>query len=181
VGLIAFYPVYYAVDISLYQTQFLKKTAFVGLAQYTRLLTSPDFLRALGTSLVYALGSLALTLPLGMGFALLLNRPIRFKAAFRTILIIPWTLSQTVVGRATAQPPHGAAKARHQHRRQRRKQCRLSDRLPGTRIMQTKVRRPRPGRCRPASRSTCRHQTRDRTPRRSRTGVDHHLVVARRS
>jgi multiple sugar transport system permease protein len=98
VGLIAFYPVYYAVDISLYQTQFLKKTAFVGLAQYTRLLTSPDFLRALGTSLVYALGSLALTLPLGMGFALLLNRPIRFKAAFRTILIIPWTLSQTVVG-----------------------------------------------------------------------------------
>jgi len=98
VGLIAFYPVYYAVDISLYQTKFLQKTAFVGLAQYARLLTSPDFLRALGTSLLYALGSLALTLPLGMAFALLLNRPIRFKSVFRTILIIPWTLSQTVAG-----------------------------------------------------------------------------------
>ncbi|MGH8714668.1 MAG: carbohydrate ABC transporter permease [Casimicrobiaceae bacterium] len=98
VGLVAFYPVYYAVDISLYQTQFLQKTTFVGLGQYTRLLHDPDFLRALGTSLIYAGASLALTLPIGMIFALLLNRPIRFKAAFRTILIIPWTLSQTVTG-----------------------------------------------------------------------------------
>ncbi len=98
VGGIAFYPIYYAVDISLYQTRFLQKTAFVGLGQYTRLLHDPEFLRALGTSLKYALASLALTLPLGMIFALLLNRPIRFQAAFRTILIIPWTLSQSVTG-----------------------------------------------------------------------------------
>src|SRR4051794_11243498 len=98
VGVIAFYPIYFAVDISLYQTHFLQKTTFVGLAQYTRLLVSADFLRALGTSLIYALASLAVTLPLGMMFALLLNRPIKFKAAFRTILIIPWTLSQTVTG-----------------------------------------------------------------------------------
>ena len=31
-----------------------------------------------------------------MIFALLLNRQIVFRAAFRTILIIPWTLSQSV-------------------------------------------------------------------------------------
>lgn len=98
VGGIAFYPIYYAVDISLYQTRFLQKTAFVGLDQYTRLLRDADFLRALGTSLKYALGSLALTLPLGMSFALLLNCPIRLRAAFRTILVIPWTLSQSVTG-----------------------------------------------------------------------------------
>jgi multiple sugar transport system permease protein len=98
VGGIAFYPIYYAIDISLYQTRFLQKMAFVGLEQYTRLLGDPDFLRALGTSLKYALGSLGLTLPMGMIFALLLNRPIRFRTAFRTILIIPWTLSQSVTG-----------------------------------------------------------------------------------
>jgi len=95
---ISFYPIYYAADISLYQTRFLEKTAFVGLGQYTRLLHDFEFLRALRISLKFALGSLLLTLPIGMIFALLLNRSIRFRAAFRTILVIPWTLSQSVTG-----------------------------------------------------------------------------------
>jgi ABC-type sugar transport system permease subunit len=42
------------------------------------------------------MGSLLLTIPAGMIFAILLNRKILFRAAFRTILIIPWTLSQSV-------------------------------------------------------------------------------------
>jgi ABC-type sugar transport system permease subunit len=96
VGAIAFYPIYYAIDISLYETRFLQKTAFVGLDQYARLLRDAGFLRALSTSLKYALASLAFTIPIGMMFALLLNRPIRFRALFRTILIVPWTLSQAV-------------------------------------------------------------------------------------
>jgi multiple sugar transport system permease protein len=96
VAAIAFYPIWYAVDISLYRTEFLKKEAFVGLDHYTKLVDDDGFLRALLTSLKFALGSLALTLPLGMIFALMLNRPIRFRAAFRTILIVPWTLSQSV-------------------------------------------------------------------------------------
>jgi multiple sugar transport system permease protein len=96
VASISFYPIYYAVDISLHETRFLQKTAFVGLGQYVRLGHDSEFLRALHTSLKYALGSLILTLPIGMIFALLLNRPIRFRGIFRTILIIPWTLSQAV-------------------------------------------------------------------------------------
>ncbi len=83
---ISFYPIYYAADISLYQTRFLEKTAFVGLRQYARLLHDYDFLRALRISLKFALASLLLTLPIGMVFALLLNRPIRFRATFRTRL-----------------------------------------------------------------------------------------------
>lgn len=93
---ISFLPIYYAVDISFYQTHFLQKTKFVGLRQYTGLLQNVDFLRTVLTSLKYSFGSLALTIPIGMIFALLLNRQIVFRAAFRTILIIPWTLSQSV-------------------------------------------------------------------------------------
>lgn len=96
VATISFYPIYYAVDISLYETHFLQKVTFVGLRQYARLIHDFEFLQALRTSLKYAMGSLALTMPIGMVLALLLNRPIRFRAAFRTILIIPWTLSQAV-------------------------------------------------------------------------------------
>ena len=94
VAAIAFYPIWYAVDISLYRTEFLKKEAFVGLDHYTRLVDDDGFLRALLTSLKFALGSLALTLPLGMIFALMLNRPIRFRAAFRTTLIVHWDRSR---------------------------------------------------------------------------------------
>ncbi|AMJ61563.1 carbohydrate ABC transporter permease [Bosea sp. PAMC 26642] len=96
VGAISFYPIFYAVDISLHRTEFMQKLAFVGLQNYWRLLESNDFLRAVVTSLKFALGSLLLTIPLGMLFALMLNRNIRFRAAFRTILFIPWTLSQSV-------------------------------------------------------------------------------------
>jgi multiple sugar transport system permease protein len=96
VASIAFYPIYYAVDVSLHETRFLQKTRFVGLAQYERLLQDAAFLRAFRTSLKYVGGSLALTLPIGMLFAVLLTRPIHFRAAFRTILVIPWALSQSV-------------------------------------------------------------------------------------
>jgi ABC-type sugar transport system permease subunit len=93
---VSFYPIYYAIDISLYETRFLQKVAFVGLEQYTRLIRDPEFLRSVLISLKYALGSLLLTLPIGMIFALLLHRPIRLRSVFRTILILPWTLSQAV-------------------------------------------------------------------------------------
>ena len=98
IAAITFYPIYYAVDISLFQTRFLQKGAFVGLANYARLLDDAQFLRSLAVSLKFAILSLLLTMPLGMAFALLLRQPIRFRSAFRTILIVPWTLSQSVTG-----------------------------------------------------------------------------------
>lgn len=37
-------------------------------------------------------------MPLGVGLAVLLNRPIRFRSFFRTILMLPWIVSQLVAG-----------------------------------------------------------------------------------
>jgi len=93
---IAFLPIYLAAEISFYRTEFFRKAAFVGFKQYTDLIRNPEFLSSLLISLKYCLGSLALTLPIGMIFALLLNRPIVLRGLFRTILIIPWTVSQSV-------------------------------------------------------------------------------------
>jgi ABC-type sugar transport system permease subunit len=39
----------------------------------------------------------ALALPLGFGLACVLNQPIRFRGFFRTILILPWLVSNLVV------------------------------------------------------------------------------------
>jgi multiple sugar transport system permease protein len=110
---VSFAPIYYAVDMSLHETKFLQKTAFIGLQQYARLLHNNDFLRGLATSIKYGIGSLLLTIPIGMLFAILLNRDIRFRAVFRTILIIPWTLSQSVTAMLWVwmlNPSYGPAK-----------------------------------------------------------------------
>ena len=85
VALISFYPLYYAVDISLHDTRYFQKQAFVGLRHYLGLPGDPEFLRALSTSVKYVVCSLAITLPVGMVLALVLNRPLRFRKAFRTI------------------------------------------------------------------------------------------------
>ncbi|MBE3142321.1 MAG: sugar ABC transporter permease, partial [Planctomycetes bacterium] len=93
---VVLYPIYYGIDISLHKTRFLEKGAFVGLSTYGSLFRESEFILAIRTSLMYAVGSLVLTSVIGMALALLLNRPIRFRPVFRTILIIPWTLSQAV-------------------------------------------------------------------------------------
>jgi multiple sugar transport system permease protein len=98
VSLISFFPIYYAIDISLHETRFFQKGAFVGLGNYARLFHDQEFRSALRVSLKYGIGSLCLTLPLGMVYALLLNRRIRFRTFFRTVLVTPWALSQSATG-----------------------------------------------------------------------------------
>jgi ABC-type sugar transport system permease subunit len=44
-------------------------------------------------SLVYTFGSLAIVLSLGMGLALFLNQPIRFRVLFLTLVVAPWIVS----------------------------------------------------------------------------------------
>jgi ABC-type sugar transport system permease subunit len=110
---IALYPIYYAVDVSFYQTSYLRKVRFVGFDNYIRLLSNPAFIEATWTSVKFAVGSIVLTIPLAMVFALALNEPIRFRTFFRTVLIIPWALSQSVTGMLWAwmlNPSYGPVK-----------------------------------------------------------------------
>jgi ABC-type sugar transport system permease subunit len=53
-------------------------------------------IRDVVNSLKYVVGSLAISLPLGLALALALNRELPFIHAFRTIIIAPWVVSQTV-------------------------------------------------------------------------------------
>jgi multiple sugar transport system permease protein len=94
--LVSLYPILYAVRLSLYETEYLRIGRFVGLANFVRAALDPRIQHSVGASLMYVFGSLALVLPIGLGLALLLNRPIRFRTVFRTVLIVPWIVSQTV-------------------------------------------------------------------------------------
>ena len=97
VFLISIYPVFDAVVLSLYQTRYAEKLRFVGGQNYVALWNDPAIWTSAANSLVYVGASLALVVPLALGLALLLNANIPFRGTARTVIILPWVVSQTVV------------------------------------------------------------------------------------
>jgi multiple sugar transport system permease protein len=93
---VTFYPIAHAIRISLYDTFYLKTTKFVGLQHYLKFLQDPAGWNNVVSSLTFTFGSLAIAIPLGLGLALLLNMPIRCRVLFRTLIIVPWVVSQIV-------------------------------------------------------------------------------------
>jgi len=91
-----FYPALYGISESLFQTRYVERVGFAGLDNYLQLLRDPTALGAAQVSLAFTFGTLVVSIPVGLGLALLLNRPWPLRTAFRTILLIPWVVSQTV-------------------------------------------------------------------------------------
>jgi ABC-type sugar transport system permease subunit len=90
-GMLA-YPLGWEIWISL--TSFSSRgdggAAFVGLANYARLLRDAEFWRALATTVAYFAVTTAVKLVLGVGMALLLARPSRGRALVFLAVFLPW-------------------------------------------------------------------------------------------
>ncbi|GAA3804583.1 sugar ABC transporter permease [Sphaerisporangium flaviroseum] len=65
---------------------------FVGLANYGAIITSSEFLSRLGWTITWTLVCVALHYGIGLGLALLLNRPLRFRSLYRMMLVLPWAV-----------------------------------------------------------------------------------------
>ncbi|MFI5958953.1 carbohydrate ABC transporter permease [Cryptosporangium sp. NPDC051539] len=77
-----------------------ENSVFVGLANYTKVLTDPDFLVALKNTAVFISVSTAAHLVLGLAFAMMLNTPLLSgvtKAIFRIVYILPWLFTIAVI------------------------------------------------------------------------------------
>ena len=97
VALITFFPIFYAIWVSLHDTRYLMIRGFIGLRHYIDFLfRDPDGVGNILKSLIYTFGSLVPALGLGMGLALALNERIAFRGVYRTLLIVPWVISQVV-------------------------------------------------------------------------------------
>ncbi|MCA9322884.1 MAG: sugar ABC transporter permease [Planctomycetes bacterium] len=84
------WPLLQSMILATQQTFGPKTSRFVFLSNFSALLTDPLFRRALGNTVVYALSSVLLQLPLSLGLALLLDRPgIRGRMIFRLIFFSP--------------------------------------------------------------------------------------------
>ncbi len=110
VVLVTFFPILQAINLSFHQTSYLQQGKFVGFDHYLSFFADPLSRQNLQNSFVFTFGSLAFSLPLALGLALLLNRPFPGRTVFRTILIVPWVVSQLLTAllwRWLDSPPFG--------------------------------------------------------------------------
>ena len=89
-------PIFSAIYTSFHETTYAQTGAFVGLKNYIAILGKPIGWTNIWNSVQYVLCSLVLALPLGVGIGTLLNRKIKGISILRTLIVIPWILSQTV-------------------------------------------------------------------------------------
>jgi multiple sugar transport system permease protein len=69
---------------------------FVGLANYTRILSGTEFYHSIQVTLLFAGMCIAVEMPLGLGLALLLNRQLSGIGVYRAICLIPLMLPNIV-------------------------------------------------------------------------------------
>ena len=91
--LVTLIPVAYALGLSMLKTSFLNVVGFAGLANYAQFLGESLGRQNVRASVVWVLGSLVLSVPIGLGLAILLNRDFPFRTVFRTILVLPWVIT----------------------------------------------------------------------------------------
>lgn len=93
------WPIVKSIALSFHATSGPKDSVFVGLANYQFMLSDPDFYVAVKNTIIFALWSIFLQLPLSLGLALLLNqRWLRLREFFRTIFFSPNLLGSVFVG-----------------------------------------------------------------------------------
>jgi raffinose/stachyose/melibiose transport system permease protein len=88
-------PIIFAVWYSLYNWNgYGSLSDFIGLQNYHDVLTGPVFHQALEHNVIIAILSVVIQLPISIGVAMLLNRPIRGRSFLRLAVFTPYVLSQ---------------------------------------------------------------------------------------
>jgi len=91
-GAVVIYPLLYTLVLSGYDVNLLQpaKARFVGLANYDSMLINPAFWHSAWVTFEYTAGTVILSLLMGLGTALLVNREFRFRGLARAAIILPW-------------------------------------------------------------------------------------------
>ena len=93
-GLFVIYPIVSAGYISLTSWNgFSPVKEFIGLQNYERLASDPEFLNSLLVTAIYAVGVCVLSVASGLAVALLLDAPLRGRSFYRSVFFLPTVTS----------------------------------------------------------------------------------------
>lgn len=93
------YPLLQELALSFTSTSLLSPAqhSFVGLRNYAELVGAAEFNQVLWITLIYTLACVVLSVGLGLGTALLLDRPFRGRGVARSLITIPWAAPPVAV------------------------------------------------------------------------------------
>src|SRR5262247_4448367 len=94
-----FWPAFKSLQLSLYRVSpFGDTMTFVGLENFTKLLSDPDYYRSVVNSFVFAGGVTFLSVAASLVMAALATQKIRGLTAYRTLLLWPYGIAPAVAG-----------------------------------------------------------------------------------
>lgn len=97
-GFVVLYPFGYnlVISVSNMNLTHFKRWDFVGLRQYMAVLQEPRFYAVFLKTAIWTAINIFFHVTIGVALALLLNRPLRGRAIFRTLLVLPWAVPQYI-------------------------------------------------------------------------------------
>ena len=94
---VVLYPFLKALSLSFYEyTLQTPEPIYVGLANFVSVLSDPTIRGSFFTTAIYVVLTTALTIVLGLAWALILNQPFRGRGVIRSVSLLPWILPSTV-------------------------------------------------------------------------------------
>ena len=90
-------PAFYGFYLSLRKLFFFGDEGFIGVANYAAIFSDPFAWQAIGRSLLFTFGSLAIAVPLALASAIGIRRLGKWGTVLLTVLLVPWAMSPIVV------------------------------------------------------------------------------------
>ena len=84
------YPIVANIISSFYSVSLLDQSKFIGPANYIEVLGDPAFWKAVLTTLLYVVFSTVGTTLVGLGVALVMNRPFPLRSLVRSLILLPY-------------------------------------------------------------------------------------------
>ncbi len=97
-AIFALFPIAYNVYMSLFDTNLMGSSTFVGLGNYINLFQDPTFLKALRNNILMVIGSLIAHMPLAMFFGNAIFKKIKGSSFFQTVFFLPSVICGVAVG-----------------------------------------------------------------------------------
>lgn len=95
---VAFYPLAQTVYATFFEAKLgsAKEWEFIGLKNYTRLLTNGNWWDAVWATVKFTVASVAFELVLGLGIALVVNSKFPGRGLMRTAMLVPWAIPTAI-------------------------------------------------------------------------------------
>ena len=95
---VAFYPLFNTVYVTFFDAKLgsAKAWEYIGLKNYTRLLSDAKWWDAVWNTVKFAVASVTLELVLGLGIALVVNSHFPGRGLMRTAMLVPWAIPTAV-------------------------------------------------------------------------------------